>query len=80
MLKVLDLEQEGGLAVMATTFILMTSLKIATVFGAGLGISAAFQFFHTYELKPVSKKDKERGDLYATKISESLREKSRSVN
>lgn len=66
---------------MGTTFIVMTSLKLAAVMGTGIAISTAFQYFHSYEWKS-GKKDKkrERGESDVSKISESVRQRARAID
>jgi hypothetical protein len=60
---------------MATTFIVMTTLKLATMGGVGIALTTAFQYFHTFELKSKKKKgDDESG------IGKSLREKSEFIS
>lgn len=58
---------------MGTTFVVMSALKIATLMGVGLGITTAFQYFHSFEFKP---RKKEKG-VESDGKSESLREKAR---
>jgi hypothetical protein len=61
---------------MGTTFIVMTTLKLAAMGGVGIALTSAFQFFHTFELK--GKKDKKGGSENA--IGESLRKKSEFIS
>jgi hypothetical protein len=57
---------------MGTTFVIMTTLKLAAMGGVGIALTSAFQFFHNFELK--GKKDKKGG--VESGIGESLRKKS----
>jgi hypothetical protein len=59
---------------MGTTFILMTTLKLATMGGVGLAITTAVQYFHSFNFKPSKKKGGDSGD-----IGEALLEKSRQL-
>jgi hypothetical protein len=59
---------------MGTTFILMTTLKLATMGGVGLALTTAFQYFHNFDWKPSKKKG---GDSDAIEL---LREKSKSIS
>jgi hypothetical protein len=61
---------------MGTTFIVMTTLKLAAMGGVGIALTSAFQFFHTFELK--GKKDKKGGSENG--IGESLRKKSEFIS
>jgi hypothetical protein len=59
---------------MGTTFIIMTTLKLATMGGVGLGLTTAFQYFHNFDFKPNKKKGGDSND-----IGETLLEKSRRI-
>lgn len=66
---------------MGTTFIVMTSLKLATVFGTGIALSSAFSYFHNYEWKPRKKIKKEKGDTDGiSKVSTSIRARTGSAD
>jgi hypothetical protein len=59
-----------------TTFIVMTTLKLATMGGVGLALTAAFQYFHNFDFKPNKKgKGGESND-----VGETLLEKSRRIS
>ena len=60
---------------MGSAFIIMTTLKLATMGGVGLALTTAFQYFHNFDLKPNKKKGGDSSD-----ISESLLEKSRRIS
>jgi hypothetical protein len=61
---------------MGTTFIVITSLKLAAAFGTGIALSSAFSYFHNYEWKPRKKDKKEKGDTDGiSKVSTSVRAK-----
>jgi hypothetical protein len=59
---------------MGTTFIVMTTLKLATMGGVGLVLTTAFQYFHNFDFTPKKKKG---GD---SDVGESLLEKSRRIS
>lgn len=59
---------------MATTFIVITTLKLCAMGGVGISLITAFQYFHNFDFKPNKNKG---GELDV--IGESLREKSRSI-
>ena len=61
---------------MGTTFIIMTTLKLAAMGSVGIGLTTAFQFFHNFELK--TKKGKKGGEEDGS--VETLREKSRHIS
>ena len=61
--------------IMGTTFVVMTTLKLCAMGAVGIGLTTAFQFFHNFDFKPNKKKGGETDD-----ISQSLREKSRSLS
>lgn len=56
---------------MATTFIVMTTLKLAAMGGLGISLASGLQFFHDFKMSKKKKGGEEDG------IGESLREKSR---
>jgi hypothetical protein len=61
---------------MGTTFVIMTTLKLATMGGLGIGLASAMQFFHNYDFKLKKGKkgseDNDHGNI--------LREKSRHIS
>lgn len=59
---------------MGTSIIIMGTLGICAFLGSGMALTTAFHYFHEY--KPSNKK--KGGD--SDGISESLREKARSIN
>jgi hypothetical protein len=61
--------------IMGTSFVLMATLKLATMGGVGIALASAFQFFHTFEFK--TSKGKKGGDDNG--VGESLRKKSESI-
>lgn len=56
---------------MATTFIVMTTLKLAAMGGLGISLASGLQFFHDFKMSKKKKGGEEDG------IGESLREKSK---
>lgn len=58
------------------TFVVMSTLKIATMLGVGIGLTTAFQYFHSYEFKP---KKKEKG-VESDGKGDSIRERARSFS
>lgn len=60
---------------MGSTAIVMMTLKLATMGGVGIALTAAFQYFHNFEWKPNKKKGGESDG-----IGETLREKSKSIS
>ncbi len=58
---------------MATTFIVMTTLKLAAMGGLGISLASGLQFFHDFKMSKKKKGGDEDG------IGESLREKSRLI-
>lgn len=60
---------------MGSAFIVMTTLKLATMGGVGLALTTAFQYFHNFDLKPNKKKGGDTND-----IGETLREKTRHIS
>lgn len=61
---------------MGTTFIVLATLKLATMGGLGIGLTTAFHYFHNFDLKP--KKSKKGGEEDG--IGSTLREKSRHIS
>ena len=59
---------------MGTTFIVMTTLKLAGMFSTGIALTTAFQYFHNLDFKP-KKKGSDKDD-----IGESLRERTKSIS
>lgn len=60
---------------MGTTFVVMTTLKLAAMGGVGLALTTAFQFFHNFDWKPNKKKG---GD--SDGVGESVRERAKSLS
>lgn len=60
---------------MGTSFIIMTTLKLAAMGGVGIALTTAFQYFHNFDFKPNKKKGGETDG-----VGESLREKSKSLS
>jgi hypothetical protein len=58
---------------LTTTFIVMTTLKLAAMGGLGISLASGLQFFHDFKLTKKKKGGEEDG------IGESLREKSRLI-
>jgi hypothetical protein len=58
---------------MATTFIVITTLKLAAMGGLGMSLASGLQFFHDFKMSKKKKGGDEDG------IGESLREKSRLI-
>jgi hypothetical protein len=58
---------------MGTTFIVITTLKLAAMGGLGISLASGLQFFHDFKLNKKKKGGDEDG------IGESLREKSRLI-
>jgi hypothetical protein len=42
----------------ATTFVVMSALKVATLLGVGIGMTTGLQYFYNFKFKPRSKKEK----------------------
>jgi hypothetical protein len=61
-----------------TAIIFKAVLGIASVMGLGLGTTAAFQYFHAFEFKPRSKKEKGGGESDGKR--EAFSEKARSFS
>lgn len=59
---------------MGTTFVILTTLKLAAMGGVGLSLTTAFQYFHSFDWKP----NKKKGEV--TDAGESLREKAKTIN
>jgi mannose/fructose/N-acetylgalactosamine-specific phosphotransferase system component IIC len=60
---------------MGTTFIVMTTLKLAAMGGVGIALTTAFQYFHNFDFKPNKKKGGDSSD-----IGDILRDKSRHIS
>jgi hypothetical protein len=59
---------------MGTSFIIIATLKLATMGGIGIASALGLQFFHEFKLGKKSKGGDENG------VGESLREKSRHIS
>jgi hypothetical protein len=63
----------------ATTFVVMSALKVATLLGVGLGMTTGLQYFYNFKFKPRSKKEKGvESDVSEGKSS--LKERARSFS
>jgi hypothetical protein len=59
---------------MGTTFIVMTTLKLAAMGGLGISLASGLQYFHEFKLSKKKKGGEEDG------IGEVLREKSKFIS
>jgi hypothetical protein len=70
--RLISQENKGEIH-MGSAFIIITTLKLATMGGVGIALTTAFQYFHNFDFKPNKKKG---GD---SDVGEDLRTKSRII-
>jgi hypothetical protein len=74
------IEEVLSMLTTGATFVVMTTLKLATMGGVVMGLITGFQYFHNYEYKPNKKgKGDKGGESDVSDAIESLHKKSRSL-
>jgi mannose/fructose/N-acetylgalactosamine-specific phosphotransferase system component IIC len=73
-LNMIQHKKKGDVHIMGTTFIVITTLKLAAMGGLGISLASGLQYFHEFKLNRKKKGGDEDG------VGESLREKTRFIN